>query len=100
MPFIKTKNYRIYYEAYGEGEAIFFMHHGFGCMKIWKDIYPSFVDEGFKVVMFDRRGYGRSEPGDNFMDFYVSDSYRPDSVEELRTVKEHLGIETCHLVAR
>jgi len=100
MPFIKIKNYKIYYEVHGEGEVIFFMHHGFGCMKIWKDVYPRFVAEGFKVVMFDRRGYGRSEPGDNFMDFYVSDNYRPECVEELRIIKEYLDIETCHLVGQ
>lgn len=100
MPFIKSNGYRIYYEIHGKGEPIFFMHHGFGCMKIWKDIYPSFVEAGYTVIMFDRRGYGRSEPGDNFMDFYVSDRYRPDSVEELRLVKEHLGIRECHLVGQ
>ena len=100
MPFVRTNKFRIYYEVHGEGEVIFFMHHGFGCMKIWKGIYPRFVAEGYKVVMYDRRVYGRSEPGDDFLDFYVSDRYRPESVEELKIIKEHLGIEECHLVGQ
>ena len=47
-----------------------------------------------------RRGFGQSEPGDDFQEFYESDRYRPDSVEELRIVKESLGIKECHLVGQ
>jgi pimeloyl-ACP methyl ester carboxylesterase len=50
--------------------------------------------------MFDRRGFGRSEQGDNFQDFYKSDRYRPESVEELRIIKEKLGIKECHVVGQ
>jgi pimeloyl-ACP methyl ester carboxylesterase len=100
MPIVKINNFNIYYEVHGEGEAIIFMHHGFGCTKIWDKIYPSFVSEGYKVVMFDRRGYGQSEGGEDFFEFYESDRYRPESVEELRLVKEKLGIGPCYLVGQ
>jgi len=40
MPFIKIKNYKIYYEVHGEGEVIFFMHHGFGCIKYGRTYIP------------------------------------------------------------
>ena len=100
MPFETVNNLQVYYEIHGEGEVIILMHHGFGCTKIWKNIYPSFVAEGYRVVMFDRRGYGRSERGDDFQDFYESDRYRPESVEELRIMKERLGIKECHLVGQ
>ena len=76
------------------------MHHGFGCVKIWNTVCPSLIAAGFKVVMFDRRGFGRSDGGDDFFDFYVSDRYRPDSVEELRIMKKRLGIGRCHLVGQ
>jgi len=52
------------------------------------------------VVIYDRRGFGQSEPGDDFQEFYESDRYRPDSVEELRIIKERLGINGCHLVGQ
>jgi len=100
MPFEEIKNLRIYYEAHGEGEVILLVHHGFGCSKIWKNIYPRFVAEGYRVIMYDRRGYGRSEPGDGFMDFYASDRYRQESVEELRLLKERLGIGQFHLAGQ
>ena len=98
MPFVKVNNLKTYYEIYGEGETIILMHHGFGCGKIWKAIYPHLVIQGYRVVIYDRRGFGRSGPGDDFQGFYEGDRYRPDSVEELRMIKESLGIKECHLV--
>ena len=100
MPFEKVNNLQVYYEVHGEGETIVLMHHGFGCTKIWKDISQQLVAQGYGVVMYDRRGYGRSEPGDNFQEFYESDRYRPESVEELRLLKEILSIGECHLVGQ
>jgi hypothetical protein len=48
MPFETVNNLQVYYEVHGEGEVIILMHHGFGCTKIWNNIYPSFVAEGYK----------------------------------------------------
>jgi len=100
MPFEKVNNLNIYYEVHGEGEAVILMHHGFGCAKIWDSIYPAFTTRGYKVVMFDRRGYGRSERGDDFQQFYESDMYRPVCVKELKILKDILGIGECHLVGQ
>jgi pimeloyl-ACP methyl ester carboxylesterase len=100
MPFQTVNNINIYYEIHGEGETIMFLHHGFGCTKIWDKIYPFFVAEGYKIVMYDRRGFGQSEEGNDFFEFYESERYRPESVEELRLVKEALGIGPCHLVGQ
>lgn len=100
MSFLEINNLKIFYDVHGNGDTIFFLHHGFGCSKIWKNVYPRFVDEGYKVIVYDRRGYGQSEPGNDFMDFYVSDRYRPESVEEFRLIKENLGIGPCHLVGQ
>lgn len=100
MPFEEVKGRKVYYEIHGEGEPIILMHHGFGCVKIWEKVWPALVAAGYQVIMFDRRGFGRSEGGDDFFEFYVSDRYRPDSVEELKIMKERLGIGICHLVGQ
>jgi pimeloyl-ACP methyl ester carboxylesterase len=100
MPFEKVNGFNIYYEVHGEGETIILLHHGFGCTKIWKKVCPALVAEGYRVVMFDRRGFGRSERGNDFQEFYESDRYRPESVEELKAIKEALGIDKCHLVGQ
>ncbi len=100
MPFEKVNDLQLYYEVHGEGDVIMLLHHGFGPGKIWRGIYPQFVAEGFKVVTYDRRGFGRSEGGEDFQDFYETDRYRPESVEELRVLKKILGIGECHMVGQ
>jgi len=100
MPFAKINGFNIYFEVHGQGEVVIFLHHGFGCSKIWNKIYPSFVVEGYKVVMYDRRGFGQSEKGDDFYGFFDSDQYRPESVKELRLINECLGIDSCHFVGQ
>jgi len=101
MPFTEIDGRKVYYEVHGEAEeTIILLHHGFGCIKIWRDIFRRFVEAGYRVIMFDRRGFGRSEGGHDFFDFYVSDRYRSDSVEELRRMKEVLAVGPCHLVGQ
>ena len=100
MPFKTVHDLQVYYEVHGEGETIILMHHGFGCLKIWKEIHPALVAQGYRIVMFDRRGFGRSERGDDFQEYYESDRYRPESMQELKAIKEQLGIGPCHLVGQ
>lgn len=100
MPFKKINGRNIYYEMHGEGEDVIFLHHGFGCTKMWHKIYPSFLDAGYRVIIYDRRGYGQSEGGDGFFEFYASDRYRPESADELHLLKESLGIGICNVVGQ
>ena len=100
MPYITINHMRVYYESHGEGETLILLHHGFGCTKMWNDIWPALVKAGYRVVLYDRRGYGRSEGGDQYLAFYVSDDFRPDSVRGLAELKAHLEIGPCHLVGQ
>jgi len=90
----------IYYETHGEGTPLVLLHHGFGCTLMWKDIYPAFQSKGFQIWMYDRRGYGRSHPGSDFESFYVSDRFRPESVEELHAFTQMFGLEAFHLIGQ
>jgi len=100
MPFESIQGVRIYYEDHGEGETVILLHHGFGCTRMWEEIYPPLVDRGYRVVMYDRRGYGRSDKGEDFEAFYVSDGFRAAGVRELAGLKKALGLETVHLVGQ
>ena len=100
MPFESIEGIKRYYEAHGQGTTILLLHHGFGCTKMWKDIYPSLVAAGYRVVMYDRRGYGRSEKGADFEKFYVGDSFRRESVTELETLREMLDLDAFHIVGQ
>lgn len=100
MPYLTINSLQVYYETHGEGETLILLHHGFGCTKIWKDIYPALVEAGCRVVMYDRRGYGRSEGGPDFVDFYVSEHFCEDSVRELEDLSQALGLGEVHLVGQ
>jgi len=96
----RLRGRRVYYEVHGEGETIVLLHHGFGCTDMWHEIYPGLVSAGYRVVIYDRRGYGRSEGGDDFSRFYVSRRFRPESVSELGELMTLLEIESFHLIGQ
>ena len=100
MPFEQINGMKIYYEIHGSGDTIVLLHHGFGCTKIWKDIYPHLVEKGYRVIMYDRRGYGQSERGADFKEFYISDTFRSESVKELAMLKEFLDIDSFHIIGQ
>ncbi len=100
MSFANINGLNIYYEQHGEGETIMLLHHGFGCTRMWKDIWPALTAAGYRVVLYDRRGYGRSEPGFDFPEFYVSDRFRPDSVLELDALRSMLSLDSFHLIGQ
>jgi 3-oxoadipate enol-lactonase len=100
MPYLSVDNRQVYYEMHSEGETMILLHHGFGCTKMWEGIYPALVDAGYRVVLYDRRGYGRSEGGRDFEEFYVSDAFRSQSVSELAELKAQLEIGPCHLIGQ
>ncbi len=100
MPFETINGRRLYYEIHGTGEPVVLLHHGFGCTRIWKHIFPLLADAGCQTLMFDRRGYGRSEGGGNFPAFFVSDRFRRQNVEEMAMLLDRLDVEPFHLVGQ
>ncbi len=100
MPYLEIGDRKIYYQLHGKGEPIVLMHHGFASLQMWKDIYPHLVQAGFQVLLYDRRGYGRSDRGDDFWEFYVSDRFRTQMVEDLAALLEALDLGPVHLAGQ
>lgn len=100
MPHIEIQGLKKYYEIHGQGESILLLHHGFGCTKMWEDIFPLLVAGGYRVVMYDRRGYGRSAGGKDFFSFYVSDEFREEGVKELEALRQALDLDGFHAVGQ
>lgn len=100
MPFKEINGLAVYYEIHGYGDTMVLLHHGFGCTKMWRDIYRGFVEKGYRVIMYDRRGYGQSERGTDFEEFYVCDTFRSDSVNEMNQLMDILQIDSFHLVGQ
>jgi pimeloyl-ACP methyl ester carboxylesterase len=103
MPFTETNGLKTYYEIHRKsknGDTVILLHHGFGCTKMWKNIYPALVENGYRVIMYDRRGYGQSERGPNFKKFYESERFRPESTKELAILREKLDLDSFHIIGQ
>lgn len=100
MPVADINGINLYYEIQGYGDPILLLHHGFGCTKMWDKVIPALVQNGYKAISYDRRGFGRSEEGADFLDFYVSDRFRAESVSELESLRHWLGVDSFHVVGQ
>ena len=100
MPYLSIEGREVYYEIHGQGEPLLLMHHGFGCLKMWKDVAPMLARAGRRVILYDRRGYGRTEEGENYLEFYESDGFRDGQVAEMARVLELLGAGPVDLVGQ
>lgn len=45
-----------------EGPAVVLLHHGLGSTRAWRRQVPALATAGYRVVTYDRWGYGKSEP--------------------------------------
>lgn len=91
--FINGRN--IYIEQTGpeNGPVVVLLHHGLGSVKAWRAQIPTLVNEGYHVVVYDRWGYGKSDPRSGLdLPTFTTD------VEDLRSLLEQLKIQRAALV--
>lgn len=88
------KDVRLYYETFGSGEAIVFVHGGGTSHEFWEQQMYDLVDD-YQVVAYDLRGHGESDKpptGHNFDRF----------TDDLEMLVKHLQLENvtivCHAV--
>src|SRR5262245_26818143 len=82
---------RIWYtDSGGAGVPIVFLHAATGSSRVWEYQIPAFTASGYRVIAYDRRGYGRT----------VIDGGGPPSTaaDDLQGLLDHLGIERFHLL--
>jgi len=79
---------RLFYETAGEGPAIIFIHDGLVHRELW-DAQYSFFSGDYRVIRYDRRGFGNSPPA----------TVPYSNVEDLDRLLTALGIEQACLVA-
>lgn len=90
--FVVSDGEHIYYETYGQGNAIVFCHGLGGNHVIWYQQVAEFA-RSYRVVTWDQRGFGRSSNRGNRAD--------PDaSISDLKAVLDHLHIEKAHLIGQ
>jgi pimeloyl-ACP methyl ester carboxylesterase len=80
--FAAINNALIYYELAGEGTPFVMIHAGVADSRQWSNEFASFA-ERFRVLRYDMRGYGRSEP--------VDGEY--SHLQDLTALLDHLQID-------
>ena len=45
----------------GADPAVIFLHHGLGSTRAWRGQVPAFSKAGYRAIVYDRWGYGKSE---------------------------------------
>ena len=58
-----VNQHNLYLESHGpeDGPAIVLLHHGLGSTRSWRKQVPALVAAGYRVIVYDRWGYGKSE---------------------------------------
>lgn len=92
---IQIHGHSLNVERYGHGEApaVVLLHHGLGSTKAWKAQIQPLVEHGYQVIVYDRWGYGASEPRSCF-----SMPYFAEDLADLEALLEHLALERVSLV--
>lgn len=80
---------RLYYECFGEGEPLVFVHGHSLDRRMWREQVARFADR-YRVIVYDARGYGRSSAQREGELFTHAD--------DLVALLDGLGIERAHVV--
>ena len=72
---LSNQGHELYLEVHGReaDQELVLLHHGIGSVNAWEGQISPWVAAGFRVVVYDRWGYGRSgarpdfSPWENFM---------------------------------
>lgn len=72
MPYItkeNDKNFNLYYEDFGSGQPIVLIHGWPLSGRSWELQIPVLTDLGYRVITYDRRGFGKSLPSGDLYDY-------------------------------
>ncbi len=80
--FAEINGTKIYYEVAGEGHPLLMVHAGIASSAMWDEQFAFFAQR-YKVVRYDMRGFGQSQP--------TADDYQRH--EDMRALLDFLGIQ-------
>ena len=89
--YVENEGARIWYATYGSGSPVVLLHGGLGHSGNWGYQVPALIDSGYRVVVIDSRGHGRSTHDARP---YSYDLMASDVLE----VMDRLNIERAELV--
>jgi pimeloyl-ACP methyl ester carboxylesterase len=88
--YVKTRGFNMYYEAYGKGEPLLFIHGGAGSINEFINQAPYFAKR-YKVILADSRAQGKS------VDLIDSLSYEM-MADDLNALLDTLHLDSCYVI--
>ena len=88
--YIEINNVKLYYEIFGDGTPLLYLHGGLSSSKDFQKYIPEF-SKNFKVITIDRRGHGRS--------FDNNEPYTYSSMaDNMNSFLEYLNIHSAFII--
>lgn len=82
----------VYRDTGGSGVPVILLHAATGSSRVWDYQIPAFTAAGYRVIAFDRRGWGRTE----------IDSTKPQTqshaADDMLALIDHLGLDRVHVI--
>jgi pimeloyl-ACP methyl ester carboxylesterase len=83
---------RIFYrDTGGNGPSVILLHAATGSSRVWDYQIPAFTAAGYRVIAFDRRGWGRTE-------IHPSESQPGTAADDLLALLDQLHLDRVHVV--
>jgi pimeloyl-ACP methyl ester carboxylesterase len=68
--FVNANGINMYYESFGSGKPLIFLHGSMGTGKVWKPYIP-ILSNDFNIILPDVRGHGKTENPDKKIDLHL-----------------------------
>ncbi|MDP5101378.1 MAG: alpha/beta hydrolase [Nonlabens sp.] len=97
MPYLKingtelSKNVEIYYEDHGKGDPVILVHGWPLSTAMWEYQVPALIEAGKRVIVYDRRGFGKSSQPYSGYDYKTM-------AADLNELIQHLNLTNVSLV--
>ncbi len=87
--------HHLHVECHGpqDGPPVILLHHGLGSVRAWKSNIPDLAAAGFRVIAYDRWGYGKSDPRQQ-----LGQPCFADDLADLCALMQTIGVSRAALV--
>lgn len=90
--YVNVPGARLFYQdTGGSGVPVVFLHAATGSSQVWKFQIPAFTKAGYRVIAFDRRGWGRTQ-------IDPAGQQPGTAADDLLALLDHLGIQRAHVI--
>ena len=92
---MQVNGHHLHVEDHGDASApaVILLHHGLGTTRAWRRQVPALVEAGYRVIAYDRWGYGQSEPRPS-----LEVPSFADDLADLEAILANLNLQSAALI--